>query len=178
MSKRKSKSRIGRGTAALTARRATQGAAPGPAQDGDRHEPFDALLAGPDTLVQDVLQERAQTCAAEFADLLLPALPMAPDEMLYEFAVLFFARAKGDYAARVYAAALATTDAYGLSLLCMLLGRIDRGEVALPFVWNAYHHLAAVLGPPLDQGALRGLIRYAERRQGSRAQSGAGGTQA
>jgi hypothetical protein len=89
MSKRKSKSRIGRGTAALTARRATQGAAPGPAQDGDRHEPFDALLAGPDTLVQDVPHERAQTCEAEFAYLLLPALPTARNEALYEFAVKF-----------------------------------------------------------------------------------------
>lgn len=141
-------------------------------------EIFDALLAGPDTLVQDVLQERAQTCEAQFADLLLPALPTARNEALYEFAVLFFARAKGDYAARVYAAAVATTDAYGLSLLCLLLGRIDRAELALPFVWNAYHHLAAALGPPLDQGALRGLIRYAERRQSSQAQVGAGGAQA
>jgi len=125
-----------------------------------------ALQAGPDTLVQDVLQERARTCEAEFADLLLGALPAAKDEVLYEFAVLFLARAKGDYAARVYTAALATRDAYCLSLLCLLLGVIDRAEVALPFVWNVYHHLAGVFGPPVDQGALRGLIRYAERRQG------------
>ena len=134
---------------------------------GTAREIFDALLAGPDTLVQSVLMDRARTCEAGFADLLLSALPTARNEALYEFAVLFFARAKGDYAARVYAAALATTDAYGISLLCLLLGRIDRGEIALPFVWNVYHHLAAFLGPPLDQGALRGLIRYAERRQGS-----------
>jgi hypothetical protein len=49
---------------------------------GTAREIFDALLAGPDTLVQDVLQERAQTCEAEFADLLLPALPTAMNEAL------------------------------------------------------------------------------------------------
>jgi hypothetical protein len=124
-----------------------------------------ALLADPDTLVQSILIERARHCEKGFADCLLGVLPALNTSGPFEFAALFFAHAEGDYADRLYLAARATTHTYGLATLCLLLGRIDRNEIALRFVWNVYHFMAERWGMPLDQGPLLGLWRYSDRRR-------------